>query len=135
MVADPLSRIPLNWNQETTLKSTYQKEIISEIYDIKELPEYTFRRNIKLIQKFQWTEPSIKDKYKYGTYHKGYFCQGRNIDISLKMCKNNIVILSKLQSYVLHWYHTYLLHPGMDRTEAMIRQHLYCPDIRDSVHK
>ena len=29
----------------------------------------------------------------------------------------------------------YILHPGMDRTEAMIHQHLYLPDIRDSVRK
>ena len=29
----------------------------------------------------------------------------------------------------------YPLHPGMDRTEAMIRQYLYWPDIRDAVQK
>ena len=40
-----------------------------------------------------------------------------------------------LQSYVLHWYHTYLLHPGMDRTEATILQHFYLTDIRDAVRK
>ena len=33
----------------------------------------------------------------------------------------------------MHWYHTYILHPGMDRTEAMIHQHLYWPNIRNSV--
>ena len=31
IVADPLSRLPLNGNQETTKKSTYKKEIVSEI--------------------------------------------------------------------------------------------------------
>ena len=45
------------------------------------------------------------------------------------------VILEILQSYVLHWYHMYLLHTGMNRTEAMIRQHLYCPGIINSVRK
>ena len=29
----------------------------------------------------------------------------------------------------------YLLHSGMDRTEAIIYQHLYWPDTIDSVHK
>ena len=43
--------------------------------------------------------------------------------------------MSKIQSYVLHWYHTYLLHPEMDRTEVMILQHLYWPDIRNSVRR
>ena len=45
------------------------------------------------------------------------------------------MIPSKLQCYVLHWYRTYLLHPGMDRTEVMICQHLYWPDIRYVVRK
>ena len=62
-------------------------------------------------------------------YHKGTLLGGSNIDLSLITCKGKIVIPSKIQSYVLNWYHTYLLHPGTDRTEAMIRQHLYWPDI------
>ena len=74
-------------------------------------------------------------KYKYGTYHKGYFRGGSNIDINLITCKDKFVIPSKLQSYIVHWYHTYLLHPGMDRTEAMISQHLYWPDIISDVRK
>ena len=75
------------------------------------------------------------DKYEDGTYHKDYFNGGSNSDINLIMCEDNNVILSKLQSYVLHWYHTYLLHPGMDRTEEMIRQHVYWPGIRHAVRK
>ena len=51
------------------------------------------------------------------------------------MCKDKIVIPSILQSYVVHWYHTYLLHPVMDRTEATIRQNLYWIDIRYDVRK
>ena len=75
------------------------------------------------------------DKYKDGTYHKGYFLGGSNSDLNLIMCEDKIVIPSKLQSYVLHWYHTYTLHPGMYITEAMINHNLYCPKIRDAVHK
>ena len=51
------------------------------------------------------------------------------------MCEDNIVITEILQSYVLHWCHKYLLHPGMDRTEAMIFQHFYWSDIRYAVRK
>ena len=68
-------------------------------------------------------------------YHKGYFCGGSNIGIKLITCKYKIVIPSKLRSNVLHMYHTYLLCPGLDRTEAMICQHLYWPDIRYVVQK
>ena len=63
-------------------------------------------------------------------FHKGSFIGGINIDLKLIMCKDNIVILSKLQSYVLHWYHAYIFHLVMDRTVAIIFQHLYWPDIK-----
>ena len=66
-------------------------------------------------------------KYKNGTYHKGYFCVGRNIDLKLISFDDGIVIPSKLQSYALHWYHTYILNPVMDRTEVMVFQHLTGP--------
>ena len=73
IVADGLPRIPFNGNQETTHKSTYQKEIMSEINDIEELPEGISPINLKLIKKYQRSEPSMRDKNKYNTYHKGYF--------------------------------------------------------------
>ena len=65
---------------------------------------------------------------------KGYFCGGRNT-IKLITYKYKIVIPRKLQKYVVKWYHTYILHPVLDRTEAMIWQHLYWPGIREAVHK
>ena len=60
------------------------------------------------------------DKYKYDSYDKGYFRGGSNININIITCEDNIVILEMLQSYILNWTHTYLLHPGMDITEAMV---------------
>ena len=42
MVAEVLSILPLNGNQETTQKSTYKKEIVIEINDTKELTKGTF---------------------------------------------------------------------------------------------
>ena len=61
------------------------------------------------------------------THHKCYFC----VHLNLIICEYKAVILSILQSYVF-WYHTYILHPGMDRIEAKILQHLYWTCIRDS---
>ena len=108
---------------------------MSGINDIKEIPEGAFPIDIKLTKKYQRAEPSIIAKYKDGKYHKGSFCGGIDIYLNLIMCKDKIVIPSTLQSYVLHWYHMYILHPVMDRTEAMIFQHLYWPGIRYSVQK
>ena len=62
----------------------------------------------------------MKAKYKDDTYQQDYFRGGINIYLKLITCKYNIFILSILQSYVLHWHHNYIPHPGMDKTEAMI---------------
>ena len=88
-----------------------------------------------MIKKYQRSEPNITAKYKDGTYHKGYFCGGSNSDLKLITYKDKKIIPPILQNYVLHWYHTYILHPGMDRTEAMVCQNLYLPDIRDAARK
>ena len=65
---------------------------MSEINDIKELPEGTFPIDLILIANHQRHKPIIIDKYKYGTYHKGYFRGGSNIDFSLITCKRKMVI-------------------------------------------
>ena len=49
-MSDSLSRLPLNDNQDTTQKSIYQKTIVSEINDTKEIPGYTFPIYLKPIK-------------------------------------------------------------------------------------
>ena len=41
-MADALSQLPNDGNQKTTHESNYLTEIMSEIYDINELPEVMF---------------------------------------------------------------------------------------------
>ena len=65
---------------------------------------------------------------------KGYFRVGRNY-IYLVTHQDKIVIPQKLQKYIINWYHTYLLHPRLDRTEAMIHQHLFWTDIVPAIRK
>ena len=69
---------------------------MSEVNYIEELPEGTFTINLKLMQKYQRLEPSIRDKYKDVKYHKGYFRGVSNIDLRLITCRDKIVIPSKL---------------------------------------
>ena len=54
-----------------------------EINDIEEVPEGTFPIDLKLIQKYQWSEPIMIAKYKTSKYHKGSFNGGINIDLKL----------------------------------------------------
>ena len=66
---------------------------------------------------------------------KGPFRRSINIDLKLITCTDKIVILSIPQSYLIHWYHTYILNPGMDITESIVCKHLYWPKIRDAFQK
>ena len=89
--------------------------------------------NLKLIEQHQHKYPSVMSKYNEGTYHTCSFPGVSHIDINLIACEDNIVITSIIQSCILHWYHTYLLHPGIDRMEAVIFKHLHWPVIINGV--
>ena len=75
------------------------------------------------------------DIYIKCTFKTISFCGASNINLNVITCEGEIVITSILQSYVLCWHYTHLLHPGMDRTEVVICQHFYWPRILNSVHK
>ena len=47
-----------------------------------------------------------------------------------KACKDNIFLMVMLHIYVSHWYHMYLLHPGLDKMDAIIRKYFYWPEIK-----
>ena len=47
--------------------------------------------------------------------------------------KNKIVIPTQLQRHIIMWYHTTLCHPGVNRTEETIGQHLWWPKMRDQI--
>ena len=37
------------------------------------------------------------------------------------------------QNYIVIWYHTYLLRPGMYHTEATISQNFYFPNLSEEI--
>jgi transposase InsO family protein len=55
---------------------------------------------------------------------------GGGNDTQLICYKTKIVIPAKLQKHVIMWYHTTLCHPGINRTEETIGQHLWWPKMR-----
>ena len=65
---------------------------MSEINGIEEISEGNFPISLKLIRKYQQSEPSVIAKDKNGTYHKGSFIGVSNTDLKLIMCKDKIVI-------------------------------------------
>ena len=78
--------------------------------------------------------PSQQKKLKCAEYTKGCFHGGLNT-IELATYKDKIIITQLLQKHVVKWYHTYQLHPGLDRTDAMIHQNLYWLGIREAAQK
>ena len=62
---------------------------------------------------------------------KSFYSAGKNFEL---ICyKDKIVIASTLQHRVVDWYHNSLGHPGINRTEETICQHLWWPKMRDHI--
>ena len=93
-----------------------------------------FPLSFNIIDRYQREEPFLTEKRKCAKYKKGSFRGYRNT-IELVTYEGKIVIPHKLQKYVMKWYHTYLLHPGLDKMEAVIHKHLYWPGIRKAFQK
>ena len=69
---------------------------------------------------------------KNNFYHIQFFHGGR-IQKEL-ICHNEKIVVPKLlQRHVIDWYHTVLCHPGINRTEETISQHLWWPKMRDQI--
>src|SRR5687767_15543058 len=50
------------------------------------------------------------------------------------ICYNGrIAVPTLLQKHVIDWYHTVLCHPGINRTEESIAQHLWWPKMREQI--
>ena len=93
-----------------------------ERYGFNQLYGNTFPLTYQTINKYQRKDKELVEKLKRANYHTKYFSGGGNT--SMLICKNNKIFVPKiLQKYVVNWYHTYLLHPGMYCIEATISQH------------
>ena len=94
--------------------------MMSEINDVKEVPEGVFPIRLRLIDQYQSKYPSLMTKYYTTIYNIDPFCVGINININLITCRDRVDIFLILKSYVLRWYHMYLLHLVIDIMEAII---------------
>ena len=66
-------------------------------------------------------------KYSIKNFHGG----GKTCSL---VCYNDkIVVPKKLHRHVIDWYHTVLCHPGINRTEESISQHLFWPKMREQI--
>ena len=67
-----------------------------------------------------------KSTYQNHSFHGGITRQ--------LICQNSkIVVPTLLQMHVISWYHMVLCHPGMNKIEEAISQHLWWPAMREQI--
>jgi transposase InsO family protein len=86
------------------------------------------------LDKAQRMDPSIMKilKMDNSLYHEKNF-HGGGKTRSLVCFRDKIVVPKKLQKHATAWYHNTLCHPGINRTEETIGQHLWWPKQREFI--
>ena len=86
---------------------------MSEIYNIKEIPDGTFPIYFNLIYLYHQEDPILIEKFIFIEYQTSYFSGIQN-NIELVRHKDKTIIPKLIQKYVVKWYHTYVLRPVLD---------------------
>ena len=135
VVADALSRLKIN-DKPSLNEALITEEMCSDWYCYAQ-EEKTFDGHplsFQKLEKAQCADKSLKkilhmdnSPYQMHSFHGG------GITREL-ICKNaKIVLPTLLQKHVIDWYHTVLCHPGINRTEETILQHLWWPKMREQI--
>ena len=134
VVADALSRLELKDIPQgsPTLESFYA---IFEAWNTDKADLYTKHPlTYKQLQIAQLKDKAIKKiLHMDNTLYQMQDFHGGGKTISLVCFKGKIVVPSRLQKHVISWYHTLLCHPGINRTEESISQHLWWPKMRSHI--
>jgi transposase InsO family protein len=102
---------------------------------VKDSPNYDFHPlSYAHLEIAQQNDPDIRKELKKDIckYHLKDFLGGGTTR-SLVCYKDKIVVPKALQKHVIDWYHTVLCHPGINRTEESIGQHLFWNKSRDQI--
>ena len=132
VVADALSRLEI---EETPFEDTQESFLgLMECFAKKQETDDFHPLNYQHLKIAQDRDKTIlkilkmpNTQYALKEYHGG----GKVT--SLICYKDKIVIPNLLQKHVIMWYHTTLCHPGINRTEETIGQHLWWPKMREHI--
>ena len=132
VVADALSRLA------TKDESNNNLEFISDQFgfDDQDLPANMYPLKFSTIARYQEQDKSLMEKLTHDNkYRLTSFHGGENKEIDLITKDEKIVIPEALQERIVQWYHTFLCHPGENRTELSIRQHFTFKGMRPLIKK
>ena len=147
IVADALTRLEvINPPME---EKHFTKEIMSQLYCYSNPKSKSKKKTKKQKQEEQVTAfpltylemgqaqsgdmkllQMVKDKPKEYLF-KQFHSAGKTFEL---ICLNDKIVIAKSQQqHIVEWYHTFLLHPGINRTEETIAQHLWWPNMRNHI--
>jgi transposase InsO family protein len=134
VVADALSRLEIQ--AEPMEEAFFTDELRSELYcyAADTLTNADFPLDYSQISRAQLKEKKwlkMHDKKDSPYESLNFMFAGEQVPV---LCfKEKMVIPPSLQKRIIDWYHSYLGHPGINRTEETISQHLWWPKMRDQI--
>jgi transposase InsO family protein len=134
IVADALSRLDIA--HEPLQEAYFTDELRSELYCYaqEDLTPSAFPLSYQVLGENQSKDKQMLKtlQKKDSKYHlKSFQGGGKHRDL---ICYNDkIVVPASQQVRIVDWYHTYLGHPGINRTEETISQHLWWPNMRKHI--
>ena len=134
VVADALSRLEIQ--AEPMEEAFFTEELRSDLYcySTDTLTNADFPLDYAQISKAQLKDKKllkVRDKKNSPYESHNFMFAGEQVPV---ICfKGKMVIPSTLQKRIIDWYHSYLGHPGINRTEETISQHLWWPKMRDQI--
>jgi transposase InsO family protein len=96
----------------------------------KQDKELAFPMSTKLIAKYQKREKDLETKRLSKPEH---YSTSIIEEVQVVLYDEKIYVPKDLRNQVVSWYHEYLCHPGMNRTEQTIRQNFTWPGLRTTV--
>ena len=121
VAADALSR--LDFNDLEDFSENVTLEHYAECFGLADLTADAFPMTYKILDEEQQKDHKILKQLKKGRYNINAF-RGGDVTRDLICHNGKIVVPMSLRQRIVEWYHVYLLHPGLNRTEESIKQHL-----------
>ena len=140
IVADALSRLDLipDDSDEASDSTSNSNPTIQDYLDIRqdELPADVYPLRMSLLSSEQRKDTTIQAKLR--ERNSGYIIKevrGGIKSYDVVYCNDKIVVPRTLRKRLINWYHTTLMHPGINRTERTIGMHSTWPKLHDDVEK
>ena len=136
IVADALSRLHHNIIDDHKTLLNNLKQTNAETFATKKVELNEFPLNFKAIYQHQQQDETLQldIKKRPAQYILHSFRGGGKVQKLICNKEKKIIIPKVLQNRIVQWYHTYLSHPGINRTEQTIRQHFTWTNLRQTVY-